>query len=94
MLFRVGAIGLSLSFLTKVVGYSGIYSVIIAVIFSLFHYLGPFGDNFAYKSFYLRTLAGIFLGSLYMFRGFGITVYTHIFYDMFIISMPVIFIAT
>ena len=95
LLFRVGAIGLSLSFLTKVVGYSGIYSVIIAVIFSavifsLFHYLGPFGDNFAYKSFYLRTLAGIFLGSLYMFRGFGITVYTHIFYDMFIISMPVI----
>ena len=98
LLFRVGAIGLSLSFLTKVVGYSGIYSVIIAVIFSavifsLFHYLGPFGDNFAYKSFYLRTLAGIFLGSLYMFRGFGITVYTHIFYDMFIISMPVISIA-
>ena len=98
LLFRVGAIGLSLSFLTKIVGYSGIYSVIIAVIFSaiifsLFHYLGPFGDNFSYKSFYLRTLAGIFLGSLYMFRGFGITVYTHIFYDMFIISMPVIFIA-
>ena len=98
LLFRVGAIGLSLSFLTKVVGYSGIYSVIIAVIFSavifsLFHYLGPFGDNFAYKSFYLRTLAGIFLGSLYMLRGFGITVYTHIFYDMFIISMPVISIA-
>ena len=99
LLFRVGAIGLSLNFLTKVVGYSEIYSVIIAVIFSavifsLFHYLGPFGDNFAYKSFYLRTLAGIFLGSLYIFRGFGITVYTHIFYDMFIISMPVIFIAT
>ncbi len=98
LLFRVGAIGLSLSFLTKIVGYSDIYSAIIAVIFSavifsLFHYLGPFGDNFAYKSFYLRTLAGIFLGSLYMFRGFGITVYTHIFYDMFIISMPVIFIA-
>jgi len=98
LLFRVGIIGLSLSFLTKLVGYSRIYSVIIAVIFSsvifsLFHYLGPFGDNFAYKSFYLRTLAGIFLGSLYIFRGFGITVYTHIFYDMFIISMPVIFIA-
>ena len=98
LLFRVGVIGLALSFLTKIVGYSGIYSVIIAVIFSaiifsLFHYLGPFGDNFSYKSFYLRTLAGIFLGSLYMFRGFGITVYTHIFYDMFIISMPIIFIA-
>lgn len=95
LLFRVGAIGLSLSFLTKVIGYSGFYSAFIAIllsalIFSLFHYLGPFGDNFAYKSFYLRTLAGIFLGSLYLFRGFGITVYTHIFYDMAIISIPVL----
>ena len=95
LLFRVGAIGFSLSFLTKVIGYSGFYSAFIAIllsalIFSLFHYLGPFGDNFAYKSFYLRTLAGIFLGSLYLFRGFGIIVYTHIFYDMTIISIPVL----
>ena len=95
LLFRVGVIGLSISFLTKVMGYSGFYSVFIAIIFSalifsLFHYLGPYGDNFAYKSFYLRILAGIFLGSLYLFRGFGITVYTHIFYDMAIISIPVL----
>jgi len=95
LLFRVGAIGLSLGFLTKIIGYSGIYSAILAIIFSailfsLFHYLGPFGDSFTYKSFYLRTLAGVFLGSLYLFRGLGITVYTHIFYDMVIISMPVI----
>jgi len=97
LLFRVGVIGLSLIFLTKILGYTEIYSIIIAiifsaVIFSLFHYLGPFGDNFAYKSFYLRTLAGVFLGVLYIFRGFGITVYTHIFYDMFIITIPLIFI--
>ena len=96
LLFRFGAIGLSLSFLTKVIGYSGIFSSLIAVLFaavlfSLFHYLGPFGDIFSYKSFYLRTLAGIFLGLLYLFRGIGITVYTHIFFDMAIISMPIIF---
>ena len=99
LLFRVGAIGLSLSFLSKIIGYSSIYSAIIAIIFSavlfsLFHYLGPFGDHFAYKSFYLRTIAGIFLGALYLFRGFGITVYTHIFYDMIIISTPVILTST
>lgn len=95
LLFRVGVIGLSLSFLTKVMGYSGFYSVFTAIIFSalifsIFHYLGPYGDNFSYKSFYLRTTAGIFLGSLYLFRGIGITVYTHIFYDMAIISIPVL----
>ena len=49
-----------------------------------------FGDIFTFKSFYLRTLAGIFLGSLYLFRGFGIVVYTHIIYDIVIISLPVI----
>ena len=95
LLFRVGAIGLCLILLRKVIKYSGIFSAIIAilfsaVLFSLFHYLGPFGDIFTYKSFYIRTWAGIFLGSLYLFRGLGITVYTHIFYDMAIISMPVI----
>ena len=88
-------IGLSLSLLTKIIGYSGIISALIAIfisaiLFSLFHYLGPFGDIFTYKSFYLRTLAGVFLGALYLFRGLGITVYTHIFYDMAIISLPII----
>ena len=95
LVFRVGSIGLTLSLLTKIVGYSGIFSALIAIVFSavlfsLFHYLGPFGDIFTYKSFYIRTLAGIFLGSVYLFRGLGITVYTHIFYDMAIISMPII----
>ena len=67
LLFRFGAIGLALSLLTKIIGYSGIFSALIAilfasVLFSLFHYLGPFGDVFTYKSFYLRTFAGILLG--------------------------------
>ena len=94
LLFRVGALGLCLSLLTKIIKYSGIFSAFIAilfaaVLFSLFHYIGPFGDIFTYKSFYIRTWAGIFLGFLYLFRGLGITVYTHIFYDMAIISMPI-----
>ena len=92
LLFRVGAIGLCLSLLTKIIGYGGLLSALIAtliaaILFSLFHYLGSFGDIFTYRSFYLRTLAGVYLGSLYLFRGLGITVYTHIFYDMAIISM-------
>ena len=94
LLFRIGAIGMIMFILKQIIGYSGMFSVVIAIfcaagLFSLFHYLGPFGDVFTYKSFTLRAIAGIFLGSLYIFRGFGITVYTHIFYDMAIISMPV-----
>jgi membrane protease YdiL (CAAX protease family) len=95
LLFRVFAIGLCLFLLTKIIKYSGIFSVLIAilfsaVLFSLFHYIGPFGDIFTYKSFYIRTWAGIFLGFLYLFRGLGITVYTHIFYDISIICMPIL----
>ena len=95
LVFRVGLIGIILIFMTRVVGYNGVFAALLAIIissvvFSLFHYLGPFSENFAYKSFYLRTLAGMFLGALYLFRGFGITVYTHIFYDMAIISLSVI----
>ena len=94
LLFRGCAIGFFLNLLTKFIGYNGISSACMAilfsaVLFSLFHYLGPFGDIFTYKSFYIRTLAGVYLGSLYLIRGLGITVYTHIFYDMVIISMPV-----
>ena len=97
LLFRIGAIGMIMFILKQIIGYSGTFSVVIAIfcaagLFSLFHYLGPFGDVFTYKSFILRAIAGIFLGALYIFRGFGITVYTHIFYDMAIISMPVMLI--
>ena len=97
LVFRVGLIGLILIFMKRIVGYNGIFAALLAIIissvlFSLFHYLGPFTENFAFKSFYLRTLAGIFLGSLYLFRGFGIVAYTHIIYDIVIISLPVIFI--
>ena len=95
ILFRVGAINLVMLFMSKVFSISGAFSTIIAifvsaVLFSFFHYLGPFGENFMYKSFYIRLIAGILLGSLYIFRGLGITAYTHIIYDIVIITIPII----
>ena len=70
---------------------AGLLSILLsAILFSMFHYIGELGDIFTFKSFYLRTLAGMFLGILYLFRGFGITAYTHIFYDMGVISIPVL----
>lgn len=95
LLFRAGAIAL-VSFLIELgMGYSQFFSVCIAifisaVLFSLFHYIGQYGDIFTYKGFILRSIAGIFLGALYIARGLGIVVYTHIFYDMAIISLPII----
>ena len=95
LLFRVGMLGLIIYLLKHILGYNFLFSAFTAIIFSsflfsFFHYIGDLGDIFTFRSFYLRTFSGIFLGSLYIFRGFGITAYTHIFYDMTIISIPVL----
>ncbi len=59
--------------------------IISAIIFSYFHFLGPYGDELSFSVFIYRFLGGFFLGFLYILRGFGITVYTHINYNLFII---------
>jgi len=55
-----------------------------ALIFSTFHYVGPYGDRFDFGSFTFRAVAGVLLSSLYLLRGFGITAWTHALYDVFL----------
>ena len=65
-----------------------IFSMVAAsLIFSLFHYMGSLGDVFEIKSFLVRFAAGIFLSLLYVLRGYGITAYTHTFYDILVILL-------
>ena len=54
-----------------------------SVLFSMFHYLGE--ETFTPYSFTLRFIAGIYLSSIYINRGFGIVALTHAFYDLFVI---------
>lgn len=56
-----------------------------AVVFAGFHYLGALGDVFQSTTFMLRVFAGIILSGLYVARGFAITAYAHIFYDLILI---------
>jgi hypothetical protein len=58
--------------------------LIPALLFSLYHYLGS--DTFTWQNFTFRTLAGIYFGILFMFRGFGITAGTHAAYDLMIVA--------
>jgi hypothetical protein len=93
LLFRFGLLSLLILFFKKILNYSIFFSqfmsiFISGVIFSLFHYIGIFGDVFTWYSFSLRSIAGFFLGSIFLFRGLGISVYTHIFYDMILVSIP------
>jgi membrane protease YdiL (CAAX protease family) len=55
--------------------------VISALLFSGYHYLG--GERFALPSFAFRTVAGLYLGGMFLTRGFGITVGAHACYDIF-----------
>ena len=57
-------------------------TVIGALLFSAFHYIGPLGDPLTLESFVFRALAGLAFSALYLLRGFGITAWTHALYDV------------
>lgn len=68
-------------------GRSGVLSAVIAaLIFSGFHYIGPYGDQWMLASFLFRFLAGLAFSSLFLLRGFGITAWTHALYDVLIVA--------
>ena len=56
-----------------------------ALIFSAFHYIGAYGDPFRIDSFVFRAIAGVAFSALYVFRGFGITAWTHALYDVLVL---------
>jgi hypothetical protein len=57
-------------------------TVIGALLFSAFHYIGPLGEPFKLESFVFRAIAGLAFSALYLLRGFGITAWTHALYDV------------
>jgi len=60
--------------------------VFAAGIFSYFHFIGEYGDYFSFNIFMIRFLAGIILGTIYFFRGFGITAWSHAIYDLIVLT--------
>ncbi len=56
--------------------------LLAAAIFSGFHFWGALGESATASLFILRFLAGAMLGFLYIFRGFGITAWSHAIYDL------------
>jgi hypothetical protein len=65
---------------------AGVFAAVIgALIFSAFHYIGPYGDQFQLQSFTFRMLSGLAFSGLYLVRGFGITAWTHALYDSFLL---------
>jgi hypothetical protein len=65
---------------------SGVLAAVAgALIFSAFHYIGPYGDELHLQSFVFRALSGLAFSGLFLLRGFGITAWTHALYDAFLL---------
>ncbi len=87
LVFRVLLVGLLLWLLRIVLGMgkggSAVVAVVLsALIFSAFHYIGPYGDRLTLASFTFRAIAGLMFSALYVTRGLGITAWTHAMYDV------------
>ena len=90
LLFRVLLVGLFAWVGRRVLGFRPLIAgtgatIAGALIFSAFHYIGPYGDPWQLYSFVFRTIAGLFFSALYLTRGFGITAWTHALYDVFLL---------
>jgi hypothetical protein len=87
LLFRVILVSLLIWLANHALGWTSsaanIFAVFTgAIIFSTFHYIGPYGDQWTLASFTFRTVAGLLFSGLYVLRGFGITAWTHALYDV------------
>jgi membrane protease YdiL (CAAX protease family) len=90
LVFRVVLVGALIGLGKHLLGWGPAASSIFAIlggatVFSLFHYIGPFGDSFTLATFVFRTVAGLAFSGLYVTRGFGITAWTHALYDIFLV---------
>jgi CAAX prenyl protease-like protein len=61
---------------------AAVATVLGAIIFSGFHYIGPYGDPFQLSSFTFRAVAGLLFTGIYLARGFGIAAWSHALYDV------------
>jgi hypothetical protein len=65
---------------------AGVWAAVVgALVFSAFHYIGPYGDPLELRSFIFRAIAGVAFSALYLLRGFGITAWTHALYDVLVL---------
>jgi hypothetical protein len=88
--FRLGLLTGTVASFEKLLGMSRWAAMVggflfSSALFSFVHYLPPMGDAFTLSSFTFRLLAGLFFGLLFKLRSFAVAVYTHAFYDIFIL---------
>lgn len=87
VLFRVIIQGALFLMLFKLFGQSKRLSITLAVffsaiLFSLSHHIGVYGEAFTMSAFLFRFLFGLSFSGLIAWRGFAVTTWTHALYDI------------
>jgi len=59
-------------------------TAVTSLVFSAVHYVGPGSDPFGFASFSYRAVLGVFLGLIFVFRGFATAVWAHFLYDVYV----------
>lgn len=86
-LFLLSLLALALHRAARAFSLPEVSGTVVAVIlsgllFALFHHLPPAREPFAMGAFLFRSMAGFLLGTLFVLRGLGVCVYTHVMYDV------------
>jgi len=91
LVFRLGLTGGLLGVLRalglKPGAATAIAVLLSSVVFSGFHYVGPYGEPFQVYSFAFRFVAGLVLAGLFAARGFAVAAWTHSLYDVFLLAL-------
>jgi len=88
LIFRMIVISALISILHRGLTFSQNTSKLVAItlaagIFAAFHL---FMEPYSFPAFAQRMTGGVFLGVLYIYRGYGISVYTHIIFNFLILA--------
>jgi hypothetical protein len=87
LLFRVVLVGALGTVARRALGLGAVAAGAVAVaggalLFSVAHHVGAYGDPFTVQAFTFRLVAGLFFSALFVLRGFGIAAWTHALYDV------------
>ncbi|MHC4883470.1 MAG: CPBP family glutamic-type intramembrane protease [Planctomycetota bacterium] len=58
-----------------------------AILFSAFHYIGEYGEEWRLFTFAFRSIVGIYFAWIYTARGFGVVVGCHAVYNLMVIGL-------
>lgn len=93
VMFRVGLFGLGLAAIKVLFPLAPwqrpfvfiTWALLSAMVFSLWHYVGPLADPLDARSFVFRWVCGLVFTVIYAFRGFAPAVWTHALYDVWVL---------